>query len=95
MSLDELHALKLWHERHEHHSPLEAAIWNALVTMCVMGWVGAPIAWLLGRKLFILVGVLATFLPGRYVALRVALHRSGRLRCDWVAALHRPPTGQR
>jgi len=27
------------------------------------------------------------FLPGAYVALRRYLHRSGRLRCDWITAL--------
>lgn len=90
MNLDQLHALKLWHERHERESPFEAAVWNGLMTLCVMGWVGAPIAWLLGNRLLILLGLLATLLPGRYVALRVAMHRRGRLRCDWVSVLHAP-----
>jgi hypothetical protein len=95
MSLEQLHALKVWHERHAHRSPVEAEVWNALLTLWVMGWVGAPIAWVLGRKLLIFVGLAATLLPGRYVALRSAMHRSGRLRCDWVAVLHRSPPGHR
>jgi hypothetical protein len=87
MTLDHLHQLRLWHMRHAGRAPLEGRAWTAVLTAWLIGWVGAPEALLLGSDAAAL-GLLAlVFLPGLYVALRRRLHRRGRLRCDWIAAI--------
>ena len=86
MRLQEFHALKDWHHQHGRH-PVEKNTWEAVLTVWLLGWVGAPTAFVLnaGWAEAACLGVL--FLPGAYVALRRRLHRSGRLRCDWIGAL--------
>jgi len=86
MRLQEFHALKVWHRQHARH-PVEKNVWDAVLTIWLLGWVGAPTAFLLhaGWAEAACLGVL--FLPGLYVALRRRLHRSHRLRCDWISAL--------
>ncbi|MDP3822712.1 MAG: hypothetical protein Q8R33_14675 [Burkholderiales bacterium] len=48
---------------------------------------GLPVALLIDAPWAAAAGLALLFLPGRYVALRTRLHRSGRLRCDWITAL--------
>jgi hypothetical protein len=86
MRLQQFHALKVWHRQHGLH-PVEKNVWDAVLTVWLLGWVGAPTAFLLnaGWAEAACFGVL--FLPGLYVALRRRLHRRHRLRCDWISAL--------
>jgi len=51
--------------------------------------VGAPVASVVHVGWAIGVCVALVFLPGGYVALRRALHRAGRVRCDWLGTLRR------
>ncbi len=54
-----------------HRHPVERNIWDAVVTAWVLGWIGAPAAFLLrldAVELALSAAVL--FLPGLYVALR-------------------------
>ena len=87
MSLDQLQELRLWHLRQGHRHRAEKWLWDAVLTVWLIGWVGAPTAFMLhvgwaeGACLSVL------FLPGGYVALRRWLHNKRRLRCDWIAAL--------
>ncbi len=86
MRLHEFHSLKVWHQKHGRH-PVEKNVWDAVLTVWLIGWVGAPTAFLVhanGAEAACL-GVL--FLPGLYVALRRRLHRAHLLRCDWISAL--------
>jgi hypothetical protein len=87
MTLDQYRELKVWHVRHEHDAPLEACVWNLVLTLWMLGWVGMPVALVLDVVALAAVAALLLFLPGRYVAWRAALHRNGRLRCDWIVAL--------
>ena len=86
MRLQQFHALKDWHQQHGRH-PVEKNTWDAVLTVWLVGWVGAPTAFMLnaGWAEAACLGVL--FLPSAYVTLRRWLHRSGRLRCDWIGAL--------
>jgi len=88
MTLHQFHELKVWHSHQGNRHPVERALWDAVLTVWLMGWVGGPVAFLLDRTWAELACLCALFLPGQYVALRRELHRTGRLRCDWMVALH-------
>ncbi|HJV61003.1 MAG TPA: hypothetical protein VJ743_08640 [Albitalea sp.] len=85
MTLNQLHALKVWHAYHPH--PLERGTWDTVLCLWMAGWVGLPSALILQLAWAQLACVGVMFLPHLYVALRRRLHRSGRLRCDWITAL--------
>ena len=87
MTLDQFHSLKLWHTRHHRDHPLEKSTWEAILTLWMMGWVGIAPALLLGADWAALLCLGLVFLPGAYVAWRMRLHRTGRLRCDWITVL--------
>ena len=88
MTLDQLHDLKLWHQRHLRDRPVEKYVWDAVLTLWLIGWVGGPVAFLIHRGWAAIAAVALVFLPGAYVALRRTLHRARILRCDWISALH-------
>jgi hypothetical protein len=87
MTLDQLHDLKLWHQRHVHDRPVEKHVWDAVMTLWVTGWVGGPAAFLIHRGWALITAIALAFLPGAYVALRRRLHRARIVRCDWISAL--------
>jgi hypothetical protein len=89
MTLDQFHDLKVWHTRHAGDQPLEGHVWNGVLTLWLIGWVGTPAAWLMDAKPMAVCAPALLLLPGAYVAVRRRLHRKGRLRCDWIAALRR------
>ena len=87
MTLHQFHALRQWHLRHWREHPLEKNLWEAVLTLWLMGWVGGAVSLLLNLP-WVEVGCLALlFLPSAYVAMRARLHRSARLRCDWINSL--------
>lgn len=87
MTLDQFHDLKTWHTCHAR--PLENHVWNAVLTLWLIGWIGPPVAWLAGNDTAALLAPLLLLAPGAYVALRRRLHRRHHLRCDWLGALGR------
>ena len=87
MTLDQFHELKVWHVRQGHRHPVERFIWDAVLTVWLLGWVGAPTAFLLQVGWAAAGCVSVLFLPGLYVGLRRQLHNRRRLRCDWIVAL--------
>ncbi|MGY4830048.1 hypothetical protein ACVNIS_15875 [Sphaerotilaceae bacterium SBD11-9] len=89
MTLDQLHAVKLWHVAHKRERPLEYHAWDGVLTIWVMGWMGEPAALILWWPGVALGCALLFFAPTLYVALRRKLHRAGRLRCDWLDSLGR------
>ena len=87
MTLSQFHSLKTWHLRHAQQHPVERHAWDAVLTLWMMAWAGGVASLLLGAA-WVELGCLALlFLPTAYVGLRRRLHRDGRLRCDWMAAL--------
>ena len=87
MNLTQFQDLRHWHLRHWHDQPLEKQLWDSVLTLWVIGWVGGPAALLLREPGFMLLCLALLFLPQAYVALRRSLHRRKRLRCDWLAML--------
>jgi hypothetical protein len=87
MTLQQFEELKVWHLRQGRRHPVEKNLWDAVLTFWLLGWVGAPAAFLLdiAWAQFSCVGLL--FLPGLYVGWRRRLHNQRRLRCDWMVAL--------
>ncbi len=84
MRLNELERIKRWHVAHRQEHPLEYQLWDGVLTLWLMGWVGCmPVVimealWLLP---LCLVGIWA---PGLYVRWRQRVHAAQRLRCDWI-----------
>lgn len=89
MTLQQLHAVKLWHVSHKHERPVEYHTWDTVLTLWVAGWMGEPAALLLWWPGVAVVCVLLFMAPTVYVAVRRSLHQSGRLRCDWLESLSR------
>ena len=88
MTLDQLHDIKLWHQRHLRERPVEKHVWDAVLTLWLIGCVGAPVAFLIHHGWAAIAAVALAFLPSAYVGLRKTLHRAHILRCDWISALH-------
>ncbi len=47
MKLEQLHDLRLWHQRHVREQPLEKHVWDIVLTFWLAGWVGVPAAFLI------------------------------------------------
>ncbi|MBE7369700.1 hypothetical protein [Ramlibacter pallidus] len=84
MTLAELQRIKQWHARHHHDHPVEYHLWDAMLTLWLMGWVG----WLpafafdaLWTAPLLLLGMSA---PTLYAGWRGRAHRANSLRCDWL-----------
>ena len=87
MTLHQFHALKQWHLRHWRDHPLEKNLWEAVLTLWLMGWVGGAVSLLLNLPWVEVCCLGLLFLPSAYVAMRARWHRTGRLRCDWISSL--------
>ena len=87
MTLQQFHELKVCHSRLGRRHPVEKSLWDAVLTLWMLGWAGAPTAFLLHLGWAELACFSVLFLPGLYVALRRWLHNKRRLRCDWIVAL--------
>ena len=85
MTLHQLSQLKQWHTAHRAQSPLEYHAWDAVLTLCLMGWMGLPAAWLLGQAWLMAACTMLCFTPSVYRMLRRKLHSNDTLRCDWLA----------
>jgi hypothetical protein len=84
MTLDELQRIKQWHVAHRGDHPVEYHLWDAILTVWLMGWVGWLPALAFGVVWATPLCMLAMFAPTLYVAWRMKAHRTHRLRCDWL-----------
>jgi hypothetical protein len=86
MRLEDLQRIRKWHVAHRHTHPVEGYMWDVVLTLWVMGWVGwlptcmFELIWCLPLCVF------AVFTPGLYVTWRLRAHRQRKLRCDWSYA---------
>jgi hypothetical protein len=87
MNVRQMSSLKHWHMTHRRRSPLERNVWDIVLTLWLVGWIGVPPALLLHWNWAAALCALMCFAPSAYVHLRRRLHASGRLRCDWLGAL--------
>jgi hypothetical protein len=88
MTLRQLALIKRWHVQHRQHHPVEFQAWDLMLTAWLLGWIGGPAALILDAPAGLLACVLLLCAPRAYVWSRESLHRSGRLRCDWLDSLH-------
>jgi hypothetical protein len=84
MSLTELQRIKQWHVAHRQEHPIEYHLWDVILTLWLMGWVGWLPAYALDQFWSIPLCVLGTATPSMYVAWRRRAHRQQKLRCDWL-----------
>jgi hypothetical protein len=84
MPLAELQRIKQWHMSHRHDHALESQLWDAMLTLWVMGWVGWLPVYALQQLWAVPLCVLAIAAPSLYAMWRAKAHRARRLRCDWV-----------
>jgi hypothetical protein len=84
MSLQELAILKRWHLLHRQNRPVEVRTWDMVLTAWLVGWLGLPAELLLWQLHGLAACTALLLAPRAYVWLRTRLHRSGRLRCDWL-----------
>ena len=84
MTLTELQRIKQWHVAHRLDHPLECHLWDAMLTLWVMGWVGWLPAFAFDQIWTLLLCALAAAAPRLYVAWRYNAHRERKLRCDWL-----------
>jgi hypothetical protein len=87
MTLHQFEELKVWHLRQGRRHPIEKNLWDAVLTIWLLGCVGAPAAFLLHAGWAEVACLSVLFLPGLYVTLRRWLHNKRLLRCDWIVAL--------
>lgn len=88
LSLLELQRIKQWHLAHKDTRPLEYQVWDAVLTLWVMGWVGWLPALALDAPLACPLCLLGMAAPQLYVRWRARAHARGRLRCDWLEPAH-------
>jgi hypothetical protein len=86
MTLDELQRIKKWHVAHRRDHPIEYHIWDAMLTVWVMGWVGLLPAYAFDSLWALPLCVLGMAAPGLYVGWRLRAHREHKLRCYWMLA---------
>jgi hypothetical protein len=84
MTLNELQRIKQWHVAHRGDHPLEYHLWDAMLTLWMMGWVGWLPAFAFDALWATPLCLLAMSAPTLYVAWRSRAHRAQRLRCDWL-----------
>lgn len=87
LTLNELQRIKQWHVAHKADHPLEYQLWDVMLTLWVMGWVGCLPAFALDAAWAYPLCALAIYSPRLYVAWRVRAHETRRLRCDWLDRL--------
>ena len=86
MTLQQLSQVKHWHVAHRRDHPVEQQAWDLVLMAWMCGWIGAPAALILGQPVAFAACVLMLCAPSLYVWLRSDLHRTRRLRCDWLGA---------
>lgn len=86
MKLAELQRIKQWHVAHRAEHPVEYHLWDAVLTLWVMGWVGWLPAYAFEQFWSMPLCVLAMAAPSMYVSWRLKAHRAHKLRCDWLRA---------
>jgi hypothetical protein len=83
LTLKDLQRIKQWHVDHREDNPLEYHLWDTVLTLWLMAWIGWMPALLLDANWALPLCPLGLVLPQLYVQLRSRAHDRQRLRCDW------------
>ncbi len=84
MTLDELQRIKQWHVANRLRHPVEYHLWDAMLTLWLMGWVGWLPTFAFEATWAAPLCMTAMFAPTLYVSWRARAHAARRLRCDWL-----------
>lgn len=85
LTLAEIQRIRNWHLVHRDAHPLEYQLWDAVLCLWLMGWVGWLPAFVLDQFWACPLCLLASGAPQLYVAWRRHAHLMQRLRCDWLS----------
>ncbi len=86
-ALARLQRIKTWLKAHQHSHRVEYEAFDAVLTIWLMGLVGALPAIVLQEWWLLPLCYLAAFAPSMYIARRLRQHTQGKLRCDWAHLL--------
>lgn len=84
ITLAQLQRVKDWHVAQQGARPLEYQVWEAVLTLWMMGWVGWLPAFAFEAPWAYPLCLLGIFTPRLYVDWRAHAHGTRRLRCDWL-----------
>ena len=86
--LTEIQRIKRWHVAHRADHPLEYHLWDAVLSIWVIGHVGWLPALVLDAWWAIPLLLAAFMAPHLYILFRSRADRTKRLRCDWLNRYH-------
>lgn len=85
MTLHQMKRIHQWHQSHRDEHPLEYLLWDSVLTLWLMGWIGWLPAFALDDAVWAApLCVTGMFLPHTYTRWRARAHRQQRVRCDWL-----------
>lgn len=84
LTLSELQRIKQWHVAHREDHPLEYQLWDGMLTLWLMGWMGWVPAVAMDEMWALPLCATFIWVPSMYVRWRERAHRAHRLRCDWL-----------
>lgn len=85
MTLAEIQRIKQWHVAHRSDHPVEYHLWDAVLTLWLLGWVGWLPAFAMGGEAWAAALCVAGMsAPTAYTRWRARAHARRRLRCDWL-----------
>lgn len=89
LSLAQLQRLRQWRilQRAQRRHRLECAIWEAVLTVWMLGWTSWLPALALHLEPLLPLCMAAILTPQLYAFARARAHALGRLRCDWLEVL--------
>jgi hypothetical protein len=85
LPIRELQRIRQWHVAHRAEHPLEYELWDAVLTIWLMGWVGWLPVYALEDWWLAPLCAVAMMSPRLYVGWRERAHERHQLRCDWLA----------
>lgn len=84
ITIKQMERLKNWHRAQRGKHPAEHHVWEAVLTLWMMGWIGWLPACIFEDYWTYPLCVLGILTPQCYVYLRERAHQTLRLRCDWL-----------
>jgi len=87
ITLAQLQRIKHWREARHASNPMERRMWETVLTLWMMGWVGWLPAFEAEAYWAFPLCLLGIFSPPLYVHWRGKAHAARRLRCDWLHLL--------
>ncbi len=87
ISLAQFQRLKNWRVAQHSVHPVECHMWEWVLTLWMMGWIGWLPAYAFEAPWAYPLCLLGICLPVLYVRVRARAHATQRLRCDWLDVL--------